>query len=184
MGTRDRTRPDESRKPGKITASGYEALQQEASRLWSIDRPKVRDGVSEAAAEGDRSENAEYIYGKMKLAAIDRRLKFLGNRLEVLTVVTALPADDGLVHFASWVTVEVESAEVGGVEPERRCYRIVGADETDSGRDYISCDSPVAKALLGRKLDDEVEVVRPKGSLLFTIVGISSHEPSSGSVTG
>lgn len=170
MGTRTRTRPDESRKPGKITAEGYRALQEEAGRLWSVDRPRVADGVATAAAEGDRSENAEYTYGKIKLAAIDRKLRYLGNRLKVLTVVTEPPPDDGHVHFGCWVDLEDEDGE-------RHRYRIVGADETDIERGYISSDSPMAIALLGRELDDEVLVKRPKGDAYFTIAEVLVREP-------
>jgi transcription elongation factor GreB len=170
MGTRTRTRPDESRKPGRITAEGYRALQEEAARLWAIDRPRVTEGVATAAAEGDRSENAEYTYGKMKLAAIDRKLRFLGNRLEVLTVVTEPPPDDGCVHFGCWVELEDED---GG----RRRYRIVGADETDMERGHISAESPMGKALLGRALDDEVLVKRPKGDAYYVITAVSISDP-------
>lgn len=170
MGTRTRTRPDESRKPGQITAEGYRALQEESARLWSVERPKMADAVATAAAEGDRSENAEYTYSKMKLAAIDRRLRFLGNRLKVLTVIDDPPPNDGRVHFGSWVEVEDENGA-------RRRYRIVGADETDVANDWISMDSPVAQALLGRELDDEVLIRRPKGEVYVTIVDVYVADP-------
>lgn len=170
MGTRTRTRPDESRKPGKITPEGYRALQEEASRLWSVERPRVADGVATAAAEGDRSENAEYTYGKIKLAAIDRKLRHLGNRLEVLTVVTEPPPDDGRVHFGCWVELEAEDGT-------RRRYRIVGADESDIERAAISAESPMARALLGRQLDDEVWVKRPKGDASYVITAIFVADP-------
>lgn len=173
MGTRTRTRPDESRKPGKITLDGYRALKEEAAHLWSVERPQVTEGVATAAAEGDRSENAEYIYGKMKLAAIHRKLQFLGNRLEVLTVVTEPPPDDGRVHFGCWVELEDEDGE-------RRRYRIVGADETDIERGYISADSPMAKALIGRELDDEVLVKRPKGDANYVISEVFVSDPGTG----
>ena len=170
MGTRTRTRPDESRKPGKITQEGYRTLQEEASRLWSVERPRVAEGVANAAAEGDRSENAEYVYGKIKLAGIDRKLKFLGNRLDVLTVVTEPPPDDGRVNFGCWVDLEDEEGATSR-------YRIVGADESSIERGYISVDSPVAIALMGRRLDDEVLVKRPKGDAYYTIVGIFVAAP-------
>ncbi len=173
MGTRTRTRPDESRYPGRITAEGHRDLQAESARLWTVERPAVTDGVATAAAEGDRSENAEYIYGKMKLAAIDRRLRYIGNRLKVLTVVEAPPPDDGRVHFGSWVKVE---SEAGG----ERCYRIIGADESNAERGWISESSPMAKALLGRELDDEVMVRRPKGDLLLTVVEVYVTDPGGG----
>jgi len=170
MGTRTRTRPDESRKPGQITAEGYRALQEEAGRLWAVDRPQVTEGVATAAAEGDRSENAEYTYGKMKLAAIDRKLRFLGNRLDVLTVVSEPAPDDGRVHFGCWVELEAE-------EGTRRRYRIVGADETNIERGHISADSPMAKALLGRERDEEVLVKRPKGDAHYLITEIFVVDP-------
>jgi len=170
MGTRTRTRPDESRKPGQITAAGYRRLQEEAARLWSVERPKVRDGVATAAAEGDRSENAEYIYGKRKLAAIDRRLHFLGNRLKALEVAPEPPPDDGRVHFGCWVHLEDED---GG----EVTYRLVGPDETDGANAEISVESPVGRALLGREVDDEIVVRRPKGEVLYTIVAVSVRDP-------
>ena len=130
----------------------------------------MRDGVATAAEEGDRSENAEYTYGKMKLAAIDRRLKFLGNRLEVVTVVKEPPPDDGRIHFGCWVHLEDDDGNT-------KRYRIVGADETDVERGWISEDSPVAKALMGNELGSEVTVRRPKGEICYTIVGVSTSEP-------
>ena len=106
--TRERTRPDTSGEPGYITPEGYRRFEEEADRLWNIDRPKMAKAVQVAAAEGDRSENAEYQYSKQRLAAIDRRLRFLGQRLKVLTIVDEKPPDDGRVYFGSWVTIEDE----------------------------------------------------------------------------
>ncbi|MBW2720124.1 MAG: GreA/GreB family elongation factor [Deltaproteobacteria bacterium] len=103
--TRQRTRPDTSGKPGYVTTEGYRRFEQEADRLWNVDRPAMAKAVQVAAAEGDRSENAEYQYSKQRLAAIDRRLRFLGRRLKVLTIVDETPPDDGRVYFGSWVTV-------------------------------------------------------------------------------
>jgi len=104
--SRRRTRPDTSGKPGYITPDGYRRFEEEADRLWNVDRPKMAKAVQVAAAEGDRSENAEYQYSKQRLAAIDRRLRFLGRRLKVLTIVDEKPPDDGKVYFGSWVTIE------------------------------------------------------------------------------
>lgn len=131
----------------------------------------MADAVAVAAAEGDRSENAEYTYSKMKLGQIHGKLRFLGNRLKVLTVVPQPPPDDGCVHFGCWVRLEDD--ETG----EQHLYRIVGPDETDIDKGYISADSPMARALLGKELDDEVVVQRPRGDLSATIVEILVEAP-------
>ena len=164
--TRERTRPDESGRPGYITAEGYRRLEEEAHYLWNVKRPEISKRVADAAAEGDRSENAEYIYGKRLLAEIDRRLRFLGKRLDVLKIVSEKPKDDGRVYFGSYVSVEDE-------EGRESCYRIVGPDEWNAERGEISMASPMGKALLGREEGDEVRVKRPKGDLLLTITGVS-----------
>jgi transcription elongation factor GreB len=164
--TRERTRPDESAKPGYITAEGYRRLEEEAHYLWNVKRPEISKRVADAAAEGDRSENAEYIYGKRLLAEVDRRLRFLGKRLDVLTIVSDKPKDDGRVYFGSHVTV----ADEAGSESR---YRIVGPDEWDAEKGEISMDSPMGKALLGKEEGDEVSVKRPKGDLLLSITRAS-----------
>ncbi|MCA9602439.1 MAG: GreA/GreB family elongation factor, partial [Myxococcales bacterium] len=135
VGTRDRTRPDESGRPSYVTAEGYRRLEEEAHRLWTVDRPRMAKAVEIAAAEGDRSENAEYQYSKRKLAEIDRRLRFLGKRLDVLKVVSEAPPEDGRVYFGTWVRL----ADRKGVEV---VYRIVGPDEFDADRGWISVESP------------------------------------------
>jgi transcription elongation factor GreB len=168
--TRTRTRPDESGRPSYITPEGYRRLEEEAHRLWTIERPKTSKAVAEAAAEGDRSENAEYIYGKRKLFEIDRRLSFLGKRLEVLKIVDGKPEEDGRVYFGAWVTLETEDGE-------RVVHRIVGPDETDLGGVTVSCESPLGKALLGRELGDEVVVPRPKGAITFLIHAVAFRKP-------
>ncbi|MDH5671932.1 MAG: transcription elongation factor GreB [Myxococcales bacterium] len=170
MGTRDRTRPDESRKPSYITAEGYRRLEEEAHRLWTEERPRLAQAVAVAAAEGDRSENAEYIYGKRKLAEIDRRLKFLSGRLDVLTIVDQKPRADGKVYFGCYVTVEDEAGE-------RACYRLVGPDETGAGEGFISIESPMARALLGKEEGDEVTVVRPRGAVTYVIDAVDVNPP-------
>lgn len=169
-GSRRRTRPDESGKPSYITAEGYRRLEEEADRLWNRDRPKLARAVAEAAAEGDRSENAEYIYSKKKLAEMDRRLSFLGKRLDVLTIVDQRPDDEARVFFGAWVTLEDE-------EGEQVTYRIVGPDETDADRGFISIESPMAKALLKKEEGDEVTVRRPKGDKTFEIVTVRYRDP-------
>ncbi len=147
-----------------ITAAGLIKLQDEFDHLWRVERPKVVQGVSEAAAEGDRSENAEYIYGKKRLREIDRKLKHLGGRLKVLKVA-APPANPQSVSFGCWVTYEEE-------EGSERCYQLVGADEFDVSIGRISVDSPVGQALLQKKIDDEVTIRRPSGELTVVITGI------------
>jgi len=153
-----------------ITAAGMRKLEEEFDHLWRVERPKVVKGVSEAAAEGDRSENAEYIYGKKRLREIDRKLKHLSNRLKVLTV-QSLPANPSKVSFGCWVTYEDDD----GAE---RCYQLVGPDEFDVNAGKISIDSPVGQALLGKRIDDEVEIRRPTGDLTVYITAIGNENPT------
>ncbi|HEX7480286.1 MAG TPA: transcription elongation factor GreB [Polyangiales bacterium] len=169
--TRARTRPDESKKPSYITAEGYRRLEEEAHRLWTIERPRLVKAVAVAAAEGDRSENAEYIYGKRKLFEIDRRLAFLGKRLDVLTIVSEKPAENGRVYFGSWVTLEDDDGQ-------GRTLQIVGPDETDLAGNKISCEAPMGRALLGRSIGDEVVVPRPKGDAQFYILAVRGRPPT------
>jgi len=171
--SRMRTRPDEAGKPGYITAAGYRRLQEEAERLWTVERPKLVKSVAAAAAEGDRSENAEYIYGKRKLAEIDRRLAYLGKRLTVLTVVDDPPARDGRVYFGAWVELEDDAGNAAR-------YQIVGSDEIDPDQMRISIDSPLARALLRKRKGDEVIVQRPKGEIAYVVISVSYErgEPS------
>ncbi|WP_243371460.1 transcription elongation factor GreB [Geotalea sp. SG265] len=148
-----------------ITAEGAKRLREEFEYLWKVERPRVTQAVSDAAAEGDRSENAEYIYGKKRLREIDRRVRFLMKRLDVLTVVEDQPERQGKIFFGAWVRLENE-------EGDEVVYRIVGPDEFDPGRGYISVDSPMAKALLGKQEGDEVVVKRPAGVASFTILEV------------
>ena len=168
--TRQRTRPDTSGKPGYITPEGYRRFEEEADRLWNIDRPKMAKAVQVAAAEGDRSENAEYQYSKQRLAAIDRRLRFLGRRLKVLTIVDEKPPDNGRVYFGSWVTIEDEDGDT-------QTYRIVGPDEIDAEKKWISMDSPVGKSLLSRQQGDEITLRRPKGKASCEIMVVRNTPP-------
>ncbi len=153
-----------------ITAEGLAKLQAEFDYLWREERPKVVRGVSDAAAEGDRSENAEYIYGKKRLREIDRKLKHLGSRLKQLKV-RHLPANPVTVCFGCWVSYEDE-------EGEMRCYQLVGPDEFDVRAGRISIDSPVGQALLGKRVDDDVTISRPTGDLTVYITAISGQRPS------
>ncbi|MEC9465113.1 MAG: transcription elongation factor GreB [Myxococcota bacterium] len=157
-----------SRYSNYITPEGAQKLEDELKRLWNVERPRVTQGVADAAAEGDRSENAEYIYGKKRLRQIHSRCRYLKKRLEALTVVAEKPAVQGRVFFACWVRVEDE-------EGEEHIYRLVGPDETDSERGFISIDSPMGRALIGKSLDDEVIVKRPKGDALMTIVEVATE---------
>ncbi|MBI5204086.1 MAG: transcription elongation factor GreB [Nitrospirae bacterium] len=148
-----------------ITPAGQKRLQEELSYLWKVKRPQVTRAVSEAAAMGDRSENAEYIYGKKQLREIDARIHFLKKRLGELVVVDRIPDDTSKVFFGAWVEIE----DTGGNVQQ---YRIVGPDESDAEKNFISIDSPVAKALLRRTEGDEVVVSRPNGKASFVITSI------------
>ena len=147
-----------------ITAGGYRALEAEAQALWRR-RGEVTRALAAAAAEGDRSENAEYIYRKKELREIDRRIRYLQKRLPELKVVNALPADAQRVFFGAWVTLE----DAAGVEST---YRIVGVDELDPAKNWISIDSPVARALLKRTLDEELTVHTPGGEARYWVVDV------------
>ena len=148
-----------------ITPEGFQKLQEELDHLWRVERPKVTEAVSKAAALGDRSENADYIYGKKRLREIDRRLRFLQKRTDELTVVDALPERDDKVFFGAWVTVEDE-------EGDQSTYRIVGPDEFDPARAFISMDSPLGRALLGKEEGDEFSFRRPRGEQTLAIVDV------------
>ena len=152
-----------------ISIEGRRRLQEEYDFLWEKERPKVVREVSDAAAEGDRSENASYIYGRKRLREIDSRLKYLGNRLKALKVALP-PANPTTVSFGCWVTYEDE-------EGKEYCYQLVGPDEFDVSIGRISIDSPVGIALLGKKVDDEVLLIRPSGNLSVVIVSISATKP-------
>lgn len=147
------------------TAEGARRLREELDALWTVERPAVTRAVAEAAAQGDRSENAEYIYGKRRLREIDRRVRFLRERLDGMKIVAEPPSDRGRVFFGAWVMIE----EVSGA---RRRHRIVGPDEFDREPGYISMDSPLGRALLGRRIGDSVEVELPGGTLAVTIAAI------------
>ncbi len=148
-----------------ITAAGERRLQEEYDHLWTRERPKVTREVADAAAQGDRSENAEYIYGKKRLREIDSRLEFLNKRLDEVEVVVPQDRGDGRVYFGAWVRLEDEQGE----ETE---YQIVGPDEFDVETRRISMDSPVGRALLGKRQGDEVVVRRPKGDAVFEVLEV------------
>jgi transcription elongation factor GreB len=154
-------------KPGSqfITPAGAARLKQELDELWKVERPRVTQAVAEAAAQGDRSENAEYTYGKRRLREIDRRVRFLRKRLDGMTVVDKPPTDRNRVYFGAWVTLEDDDGK-------QVRHRIVGPDEFDAVPGYISMDAPLARALMRKGLDDEVKVPLPGGERVFCIVGI------------
>ena len=160
-----RYRPPRAAGTPLITPQGEARLRAELHELWHVRRPEVTRSVSEAAAQGDRSENAEYTYGKKMLREIDSRVRFLTKRLEKLKVVDTRPSDPDKVYFGAWVTVEDED----GVEAR---YRIVGPDELDLKLNLISIDSPLARALVGKGLDAEVRVQTPTGDKYWHIVAI------------
>ena len=160
-----RYRPPQPRGSKFITPQGAARLKQELDHLWRVLRPQVTQAVQEAAAQGDRSENAEYIYGKRQLREIDRRVRFLRQRLDGMVVVGAPPSDRSRVFFGAWVTLEDDD----GNEVE---YRIVGPDEFDAATGSISMDSPLGRALMGKRLDDEVKVELPGGPKTYAVVGV------------
>ncbi|MEO8699640.1 MAG: transcription elongation factor GreB [Kofleriaceae bacterium] len=163
VSTRDRA-PRPFRSP-HITLEGAKKLRAELDELWTKERPRVTQEVADAAAQGDRSENAEYIYGKRRLREIDRRLRFLSKRLDEVKVVNEPPDDVKRIHFGAYVGVEDDDGN-------EKTYRIVGADESDLDKGCISIDSPVARALLGKREGDEVTVRVPKGDVVYSIVHV------------
>lgn len=168
-----RYRPPRTAGTPLITPEGEARLRAELHELWHVRRPQVTQSVSEAAAQGDRSENAEYTYGKKMLREIDSRVRFLTKRLESLKVVGDRPSDPNKVYFGAWVTLEDDAGT------ERR-YRIVGPDELDLKLDWISIDSPLARALVGKALDAEVRVQTPGGEQSYIITAIDYQAVSAG----
>lgn len=161
-----RYRPPQPPSSKYITPEGKVRLEEELDFLWRKKRPEVTAALSAAAAEGDRSENAEYIYRKKQLREIDSRVRFLRKRLENMKVVDTVPHDTSRIFFGAWVVLETEQGD------EVR-YRIVGPDETEHQTEYISMDSPFGRALMGKALDDEVEVETPKGKSAYFVVEIN-----------
>ena len=156
-----RYRPPRPPSSAYITPTGHAALQAELKELWKVKRPAVTQKVAEAAALGDRSENAEYIYGKKQLRELDARIRYLSKRLDALVVVDRVPPDQDKVYFGAWVTLAQSDAT-------QRRFRLVGPDELDADPAYISIDSPMARALLGKQVGDEVAV----GDQEFEIRGV------------
>jgi transcription elongation factor GreB len=159
-----RYRPPAPKSSPYITQAGYEKLQEELKAIWQR-RAEVTKALAAAAAEGDRSENAEYIYRKKELREIDRRIRYLQKRLPDLKAVAAPPSDQGRVFFGAYVTLEDDDGKEFN-------YRIVGADEFDPDQGWISMDSPLARALMKKALDDEVEVATPSGVKHYYITAV------------
>lgn len=164
-----RYRPPQPKASAYITANGYSKLDTELKALWKR-RAIVVKILAAAAAEGDRSENAEYIYRKKELREIDYRIRYLQKRLPDLKIVDNPPSNPQQVFFAAWVTLENEQGE-------EKTYRIVGPDEFDAKQGWISMDSPVAKALLKKHIDDEVTVETPNGTEIFYISNVTYSNP-------
>ncbi|NWO01821.1 MAG: transcription elongation factor GreB [Idiomarinaceae bacterium] len=158
-------------KTNLITLGGYEKLQQELEHLWRVERRETVEKVSWAASLGDRSENADYKYNKQKLRKIDGRIRYLTKRLEQVKVVYYSPQQDGKVFFGAWVEIEDEEENV-------RAFQIVGPDEIYDRKDAVSIDSPMARALLKKQVDDEAEVNTPQGSKVWFINKISYQQPA------
>jgi len=154
-----------------ITAAGEKRLREELDYLWRQERPKVTQQVSDAAALGDRSENAEYIYGKKRLREIDRRVRHLRKRLELLTVVDRPPTDTSKAYFGAWVRVEDDD----GKEHD---FRLVGPDEIGEQAGYISINAPLGRALLGKAVDSEVEINTPGGRRSWWVLAIRYEQDS------
>lgn len=148
-----------------ITRQGFDKLKSELDHLWRIERPEVTRMVTWAASLGDRSENADYQYNKKRLREIDRRVRYLQKRLEILKIVDYHPDQDGRVFFGAWVEVENESGE-------SKRFRIAGYDEIFDRKDYISIDSPMARSLLKKEVDDEVVVKTEAGQFSWYVSAI------------
>jgi transcription elongation factor GreB len=145
-------------------------LRRELDWLWRVRRPEVTRSVAEAAAHGDRSENAEYIYGKKQLREIDRRVRYLSKRLDALTIVRDLPADTTRVFFGVWFELEDEDGNTV-------LFRIVGPDEIDPSNGWISVDSPLARAALGKSVDEEFTVETPTGEVTSCVTAVWQKAP-------
>ena len=164
-----RWRPAPAISTAIITAEGHRRLKLELDELWRVRRPEVVKALAAAAAEGDRSENAEYTYRKKQLGEIDRRVRYLSKRLQVLKVAAERPGDREAIYFGAWFEIEDESGRA-------QRLRIVGPDETDAALGFISIDSPLARAALKKRVDDEFEAELPGGRLVFTVVAVCYDE--------
>ncbi len=164
-----RWRPPRRRGSAYITPAGAQRLQEELTYLWKVERPKVTEVVHEAAKNGDRSENGDYIYGKRRLREIDSRVRFLTKRLDELTVVDRIPEDREKVFFGAFVTLADD-------EGDEISYQIVGPDEFSIKDGKLSMDSPLARQLLGKRLDDEILLRSPEGEKRYDLVEIEYRD--------
>jgi transcription elongation factor GreB len=162
---------EKAKGPIYITPEGHRKIRSELEQLWKVERPRVTAEVETAAAHGDRSENAEYIYGKKRLREIDKRMQFLADRLERMHIVHPDEQRHSMhkVGFGAWVVVQDDAGEA-------HIYRVVGADESDADAGLVSMESPMGRALLGREVGDDLEVRRPRGPATFTVVSIHYAE--------
>lgn len=153
-------------KSNLITRTGHDKLVAELQQLWHQERPEITQKVNWAASLGDRSENSDYKYNKQILRKIDRRVRYLGKRLEELKIIDFSPEQTGKVYFGAWVEIENEQGEL-------KTLRVVGVDEIyDHHPQHISIDSPMARALLGKQVNEEIEVVTPLGKKIWYINSI------------
>jgi transcription elongation factor GreB len=157
-------------RPRYITPEGFQRIAREHERIWTVDRPRIVAEVEAAAALGDRSENAEYIYGKRKLRELDRRLRELSERMDSLIVVDPRPHPSGKAFFGAWVTVE-------DGDGDERTYRLVGPDELDVAAGLISVDAPLGRGLIGRVVGETVRIERPAGVVELTVLEITWAAP-------
>lgn len=166
-----RWRPPSPHSTAIITRAGFDALKAELDHLWRELRPEVVKALAAAAAEGDRSENAEYTYRKKQLGEIDRRVRYLSKRIPSLKVAEGVPSDHQAIFFGA--SIEIENIASGDVYT----YRIVGPDETDAKKGWISIDSPLARAALKKRMDDEFEVELPAGKARFAVIAVAYCDP-------
>ncbi|HMM58165.1 MAG: transcription elongation factor GreB [Xanthomonadales bacterium PRO7] len=161
-----RWRPPQAASTAIITVDGHQRLKAELDELWRVRRPEVVKALAAAAAEGDRSENAEYTYRKKQLSEIDRRVRYLSKRIPVLKVAQGAPTDREAIFFGAWFEIEDDDGNA-------HRYRIVGPDETDAALGYISIDSPLARAALKKRVDDEFEAQLPGGVQRFIVIDVN-----------
>ena len=160
-----RYRPPRPPSAKYITPEGEKAMQAELHQLWKVERPVITQSVSEAAAQGDRSENAEYIYGKKRLREIDSRVRYLSKRLEEMTVVSQPPTNRDKIYFGAIVTLEDEKQNT-------LKYKIVGPDELDPQKGHISIDAPLGRSLLAKEVDSKIEIESPTGRKAYYVLAI------------